>query len=118
MSLMVEGRAKEAGEVADKRLGLSAMGKNREPALDARPGAHMPPGMRELGTKGHKATSAFAVAAARPVATPRRRQPRCPTCCRAAPPSTSRTARAERPAAGKPLIASPGGCLPRSTSKA
>lgn len=64
VSLMGAGRVKEAGEVAEKRLGLSAMGKNRELPLDARPGAHMPPGMREMGTSGHQAASAFAAAAA------------------------------------------------------
>ncbi len=64
VSLMGAGRVKEAGEVAEKRLGLSAMGKNRDQPLDARPGAHMPPGMRDIGTNGHKAASAFAAAAA------------------------------------------------------
>lgn len=64
VSLMGAGRIKEAGEVAEKRPGMSAMGKNRDLPLDARPGAHMPPGMREIGTSGHQAASAFAAAAA------------------------------------------------------
>lgn len=64
VSLLGAGRVKQAGEVAEKRLGVSAMGKNRDLPLEARPGAHMPPGMREMGTAGHKAASAFAAAAA------------------------------------------------------
>ncbi|WP_119354694.1 cytochrome c [Azohydromonas sediminis] len=64
VSLMGAGRVKDAGEVAEKRLGLSAMGKNRDLPLDARPGARMPPGTRDIGTNGHKAASAFAAAAA------------------------------------------------------
>jgi hypothetical protein len=64
VDLLARSKVKEAGEVAEARLGLSAMGKNRALPLDARPGAHMPPAMRDLGTRGHQAASAFAAAAA------------------------------------------------------
>ncbi len=64
VDLLARAKVKEAGEVAEARLGLSAMGKNRALPLDARPGAHMPPAMRDLGTRGHQAASAFAAAAA------------------------------------------------------
>lgn len=64
VELLAAAKVKEAGAVAEARLGLSAMGKNRALPLDARPGAHMPPAMRDLGTRGHQAASAFAAAAA------------------------------------------------------
>ena len=49
ISLTVTGKVKEAGELAEKELGVSAMGKNRALPLDARPGANMPPEMHALG---------------------------------------------------------------------
>lgn len=64
LSLLGAGKVKEAGQVAEARLGVSAMGKNRALPLESRPGSHMPPGMRDIGTSGHKAASAFAAAAA------------------------------------------------------
>lgn len=64
LTLMAAGKLAEAGEVAEKSLGQSAMGKHRGKPLDARPGAHMPPAMHEIGTDGHRTASEFAKAAA------------------------------------------------------
>lgn len=61
---LAEGKLAEAGRVAEETLGLSAMGRNRALPLEARPGAHMPPAMHEIGISGHKAASEFARAAA------------------------------------------------------
>ncbi|MGA8390905.1 MAG: cytochrome C, partial [Burkholderiaceae bacterium] len=40
ISLTVAGKLKEAGELAEKELGVTAMGKNRSLPVDARPGAN------------------------------------------------------------------------------
>lgn len=64
LSLMAEGKVKEAGAVAEAKLGMSAMGKHRAKPFDARPGPHMPPAMHGIGMDGHKAVSEFARAAA------------------------------------------------------
>jgi hypothetical protein len=53
----------EAGDVAERKLGVSAMGKHRGKPVDARPGAHMPEAMHAIGMGGHMAASEFAVAA-------------------------------------------------------
>jgi len=63
LSLMAAGKVKEAGEVAERELGMSAMGKHRSKPFDARPGPHMPPAMHGIGMDGHKAASEFAAAA-------------------------------------------------------
>ncbi len=63
LTLMAAGKLKEAGEVAEKSLGQSAMGKHRDKPLDARPGPHMPPAMHGIGIDGHRAASEFARAA-------------------------------------------------------
>ncbi|WP_300450453.1 cytochrome C [Accumulibacter sp.] len=64
LGLVVAGKLKEAGEMAEKELGLSAMGKHRQQPFDARPGPHMPPAMHRLGIDGHQAASEFARLAA------------------------------------------------------
>lgn len=64
LSLAVAGKVKEAGEVAEKKLGTSTMGRHRSKPLDARPGPHMPAAMHELAVQGHRAATAFAVIAA------------------------------------------------------
>ena len=56
-------KIKEAGDVAEQKLGISAQGKNRSLPFEARPGPHMPPDMHGLGMDGHKAASEFAKAA-------------------------------------------------------
>lgn len=60
LSMVAERKYKEAGVLAEETLGLSAMGKNRNQPMDARPGAYMPPAMHGLGMEGHKAASEFA----------------------------------------------------------
>lgn len=61
---LAKGNVREAGLVAERDLGVSAMGRNRAQPLEARPGAHMPAAMHELGLQGHQAATAFARAAA------------------------------------------------------
>lgn len=61
---LAKGNVREAGAVAERELGTAAMGRNRALPLEARPGAHMPAAMHELGQQGHQAASAFARAAA------------------------------------------------------
>ena len=63
LTLMAEGKVREAGEVAEAKLGMSAMGKHRSKPFDARPGPHMPPAMHGIGMAGHKAVSEFAAVA-------------------------------------------------------
>ena len=63
LSLMAAGKIREAGELAEARLGMSAMGKHRSKPMDARPGPHMPPAMHGIGMDGHKAASEFATVA-------------------------------------------------------
>ncbi len=63
LSLIAVGKIKEAGEAAETKLGMSAMGKHRDKPFDARPGPHMPPAMHGIGMDGHKAASEFATAA-------------------------------------------------------
>lgn len=64
LELLAADKLKEAGELAEKELGLSAMGKHRDKPLDARPGPHMPSEMHKTGMAGHQAASAFARATA------------------------------------------------------
>jgi hypothetical protein len=63
LSLMATGKVREAGEVAESKLGRSAMGKHRDKPFEARPGPHMPPAMHGIGMDGHQAASEFAAAA-------------------------------------------------------
>ena len=63
LSLMAAGKIREAGELAESKLGMSAMGKHRSKPMDARPGPHMPPAMHGIGMDGHKAVSEFAAVA-------------------------------------------------------
>ena len=63
LSLVAENKIRQAGEVAEAKLGMSAMGKHRDLPFDARPGPHMPPAMHRIGMEGHKAASDFATAA-------------------------------------------------------
>jgi hypothetical protein len=63
LTLMAAGKITEAGQVAEVKLGMSAMGKHRDKPFDARPGPHMPPAMHSIGMDGHKAVSEFAAVA-------------------------------------------------------
>jgi hypothetical protein len=64
LSLVAAGKLKEAGEVAERELGVSAMGRHRSQPFDARPGPHMPPAMHRIAIDGHQAASEFARIAA------------------------------------------------------
>jgi hypothetical protein len=64
LGLLAAGQVKQAGSVAEQELGYSAMGKNRSLPFEARPGAHMPAAMHQLGIEGHAAASQFARIAA------------------------------------------------------
>ena len=63
LTFVAAGKIVEAGEAAEQKLGVSAMGKHRGKPVDARPGPHMPEEMHNLGRKGHMAASEFALAA-------------------------------------------------------
>ena len=63
-TLLAEGKLAEAGQLAEEKLGIASMGKHRTQPLEARPGAHMPAAMHEIGMAGHRAASDFARAAA------------------------------------------------------
>jgi len=64
VSLLAAGQVKEAGEVAEKELGRSAMGKHAHKPFEERPGPQMPREMHQLGISGHIAATDFALAAA------------------------------------------------------
>lgn len=64
IALLAANQVKEAGEVAEKELGRSAMGKHAAKPFDARPGRQMPHEMHQLGIGGHIAATDFARAAA------------------------------------------------------
>ena len=64
LALVAANKIKEAGAVAEAKLGRSAMGKHARLPFDSRPGPQMPPAMHELGRGGHQAASEFAAAAA------------------------------------------------------
>lgn len=64
LGLVATGKYKEAGEIAERELGVSAMGKQRSLPFEARPGPHMPPAMHSIGMDGHRAASEFARIAA------------------------------------------------------
>ena len=63
LSLMATGQVREAGEVAEAKLGRSAMGKHRDKPFNARPGPYMPTAMHGIGMDGHQAASEFAAVA-------------------------------------------------------
>jgi len=64
LTLMAANQVREAGQVAEARLGRGTMGKNARLPFEARPGPQMPPEMHNLGRNGHFAASDFARAAA------------------------------------------------------
>lgn len=63
LALVASDKPKEAGAIAEQKLGLSAQGKHRDKPFEARPGPHMPAAMHALGMDGHRAASEFAKAA-------------------------------------------------------
>jgi hypothetical protein len=64
LTLLAANQVKEAGEVAEKELGRSAMGRHADKPFEARPGPQMPREMHQLGISGHLAATDFARAAA------------------------------------------------------
>ena len=64
LGLVASGKFKEAGQIAEQELGVSAMGKHRDLPFEARPGPHMPPAMHAIAMDGHRAASEFARIAA------------------------------------------------------
>ena len=62
MTLLGEKKFLEAGELAEMSMGESAMGKNADLPLIARPGPQMPKEMNNIGKDGHRAASEFAEA--------------------------------------------------------
>ena len=57
---LAEGKYAEAAEIAEKELGIGAMGKHRKLPANARPGMFMPDEMHALGRASHVAASDFA----------------------------------------------------------
>ena len=57
---LAEGKSAEAADIAEKELGISAMGKHRKLPANARPGMFMSDDMHAIGRTGHAAASDFA----------------------------------------------------------
>ena len=57
---LAEQKFSEAGDIAEKELGISAMGKHRKLPQNARPGMFMPDEMHAIGRGSHAAASDFA----------------------------------------------------------
>lgn len=55
-----EGRSADAAEVAEKQIGVSAMGRHRNAPANARPGMHMPAEMHAIARGMHVSASEFA----------------------------------------------------------
>lgn len=64
LGLMAADKLKEAGDVAEKRMGRSTMGKHAARTRGQGPGRFMPPEMHGIGMAGHDAASEFAKVAA------------------------------------------------------
>lgn len=63
LALVAADKLKDAGAMAEQKLGISAQGKHRSKPFEARPGPHMPPAMHALGMEGHRVASEFSKAA-------------------------------------------------------
>jgi hypothetical protein len=57
---LAEGQYAEAADIAEKELGIGAMGKPRKLPANARPGMYMTNEMHALGRASHGAASDFA----------------------------------------------------------
>jgi len=64
VGLLAADKLKEAGEVAEKRMGRSTMGKHAARTRGKGPGRFMPPEMHGIAMAGHDAASEFAKVAA------------------------------------------------------
>lgn len=60
IGLLAEQKFAEAGDIAEKELGISAMGKHRKLPQNARPGMFMPDEMHTIGRGSHAVASDFA----------------------------------------------------------
>lgn len=60
ISALAENRFAEAGDIAEKEMGISTMGKHRKLPQNARPGRFMPNEMHAIGRGSHVAASDFA----------------------------------------------------------
>ncbi|CAA6606170.1 conserved exported hypothetical protein [Rhodospirillaceae bacterium LM-1] len=59
LGLLSKGKVREAGWVAEKKIGLSSLEMHGSSHM----GPYMPEGMRNIGTEMHRAASRFAIAA-------------------------------------------------------
>ena len=57
---LAENRFAEAGDIAEREMGISTMGKHRKLPKNARPGRFMPDEMHAIGRGSHSAASDFA----------------------------------------------------------
>ena len=57
---LAAGKHDEAATIAEKTMGLSAMGRHRNAPPNARPGMHMPPEMHAIARNLHAQASDFA----------------------------------------------------------
>ena len=57
---LAENKFVEAGDIAEKEMGISTMGKHRKLEGNARPGRFMPDEMHAIGRSSHVAASDFA----------------------------------------------------------
>jgi hypothetical protein len=55
-----EGKFADAADVAERQIGLSAMGRHRSAPVNARPGMYMPDDMHQMAVSMHAAGSEFA----------------------------------------------------------
>ena len=60
ISALAENKLAEAGDIAEKEMGISTMGKHRKLPQNARPGRFMPDEMHAIGRGSHVAASDFA----------------------------------------------------------
>ena len=60
LGALAEGKFAEAGDIAEKEMGISAMGRHRKLPENARPGMFMPDEMHAIGRGSHAAASDFA----------------------------------------------------------
>jgi cytochrome c556 len=55
-----EGKPADAADIAEKQIGLSAMGRHRNAPTNERPGMYMPSAMHAIASSMHAAGSDFA----------------------------------------------------------
>lgn len=60
IAALAEGKSSDAGTIAEKNIGVSAMGRHRTAPANARPGRYMPPEMHAMARTMHQSASEFA----------------------------------------------------------